>query len=445
MRVKNRKEPEVCHRLIRLVVGCAVAVSLLAATVSPAATIVKPFQKGDRVAFVGDSITHWGAYAYIVSAFYQTRFPERKIYWGYFGRGGSTAAFWLQEADPKDPHPEWPNLQKLLAFRPTVATIMLGMNDSAYGDVWLLPDDRKSQMLAHLKAKYEESMDSLIARLRAAGVKRIILIIPSPYDEVQITDPKWKPLVGKNALMKDVFGGYLVRKSKELGEPVIDFMTPMLRINQIEQKTDPKFSVVDLGDRIHPGKVGHFVMGYTFLKAQGLEGKVSETVISASRAEVVTQTNCEITGLRVSEDGVTWTCRSGSLPFPPRVPSYVDYEAMKGAGWAKYVPFDEEFNQEIVRVTGLPSGKYALKIDDIEIGKYPSDEIERGINIANNKTTPQSRQADSVNSFRAKEAGYAPDSAFGYWYYKWNDDSRVDLTYRALQPVPRKYTLAKVE
>ncbi|MGB9618974.1 MAG: SGNH/GDSL hydrolase family protein, partial [Armatimonadota bacterium] len=340
----------ILHRLIGMAVACGLSVLLPAADVSPAAP-VKPFQSGDRVAFVGDSITHWGAYAYMVAAFYQTRFPERKIYWGYFGRSGSTAAFWSREPGLDDPHPEWPNLRKLLAFRPTVVTVMLGMNDSGYDDVWLLPDEKKVARIAQLKAAYEKNMDSLIARLKDAGVKRIILIIPTPYDEVHITDPKWKPLSGKNRFIKDVIGAYLVRKSKELGEPVIDFFTPMLRVNQIEQKIDPKFSVIDLGDRIHPGRVGHFIMGYMFLKAQRLEGKVSEIAISASRSRVLSHSNCEITGLRVC-DGVArvvWRCRSNSLPFPPGVPGLAEYRANKGKGWARHVPFDDEFNQEIIR------------------------------------------------------------------------------------------------
>jgi len=59
--------------------------------------------------------------------------------------------------------------------------------------------------------------------------------------------------------------------------------------------------------------------------------------------------------------------------------------------------------------------------------------------------TPQCKQADSVHSYRAKESDYSPDSAFGYWYYKWNDDSKVDLIYRALQPTPHDYELLKLK
>lgn len=431
------------RRLTCLLIACAVAASLPAPTASSAA--LKPFQSGDRVAFVGDSITHWGAYAYTVSAFYQTRFPERKIYWGYFGRSGSTAAFWSREPGPDDPHPEWPNLSKLLAFRPTVVTIMFGMNDSHYDDVWLLSEEKRKQALIQAKTNYEQNMDKLIARLQSAGVKRIILIIPSPYDEAQVTDAKYKPLRGKNAFIRDVFGSYLIRKSKELGEPVVDFMTPMLKINEREQESDPKFSVDDLGDRIHPGRVGHFVMGYIFLKAQGLEGKVSETVISASSAKVLKHYNCDITGLKISDNRLVWTCKSRSLPFPPRIPGYADYKAMKGKGWARYVPFDDEFNREIVRVTGLQAGEYALNIDGVRIGTYSAEDLARGINLAGETVTPQCKQADSVHSYRAKESDYSPDSAFGYWYYKWNDDSKVDLIYRALQPTPRDYELLKLK
>ncbi|MHB9036195.1 MAG: SGNH/GDSL hydrolase family protein [Armatimonadota bacterium] len=432
------------NMLTRFMAGCVAVMSLLVPTTSSAET-VKPFQNGDRVAFIGDSITAWGAYAYVVSAFYQTRFPNRKIHWGYFGRGGATAEFWSHEAGPQDPHPEWANLEQVLKFRPTVATIMLGMNDSAYDNVWFLPEEQKSSALAEVKAKYEKNMDLLIARLQSVGIKRIILIISSPYDETQVTDTKPNPLVGKNAFMRDVIGDYLIRKSKELGEPVIDFMTPMLKINQREQKIDAKFSVVDMGDRIHPLGVGHFIMGYTFLKAQGLEGRVAETVISASHAKVVTQRNCEIKGLDVSEGSITWTCLADSLPFPQGVPPYADYAAKHGAAWAHYVPFDEEFNRELLRITGLAAGNYALMIDGTEVGKYTNSEIDKGINLADNYVTPQNKQASSVNSYCVNESDYAPNSAYGYWAHKWNDDLRTNLTYRALQPAQRKYELVKVD
>ena len=37
------------------------------------------FRDGDRVAFVGDSITHMGYYVRIISDYYVTRFPDKDI------------------------------------------------------------------------------------------------------------------------------------------------------------------------------------------------------------------------------------------------------------------------------------------------------------------------------------------------------------------------------
>ena len=54
----------------------------------------KPFDDGDTVCFVGDSITHGGTYHSIVTLYYATRFPGKTIRFyncGISGDGWLTA------------------------------------------------------------------------------------------------------------------------------------------------------------------------------------------------------------------------------------------------------------------------------------------------------------------------------------------------------------------
>jgi lysophospholipase L1-like esterase len=392
---------------------------------------VRPFEDGDRVVFIGDSITHWGPYAYTVAAFYQTRFPGKDIRFFYKGMGGYTAGQWLQHVD------------ELTVNHPTVATVMLGMNDSGYDDPWKLPEEKRNEALGKLAGQYRANMDELISRLRSSGVRRIILILSSPYDETRII-PDNPPLAGKNQFMRDVLGKYLLEKSRELGEPLMDFNTPLLQINQTAQAGNPAFSIADKGDRIHPVKAGQAVMAWLFLAYQGLNAPVSETVIHAQRPPVVQTENCTVSGLQSTDATLSWTSLENALPFPGGV--CANPGILKRDDWAMpfYRQFEEKLNTELLQVTGLPAGVYELRIDDLSVGKYSCEELQSGVNLAENVNTPQYRQAASVNQWHAEEKEYPPDSAYGYWMFKWNSDKTLDLIRKELQPVPHCYRLVRV-
>jgi len=106
---------------------------VLAAATRAAETPVLQFQKDNRVCFIGDSITHDGPYLSYVYLFYATRFPDRR--WEIYnaGGGGGTADGAVRRFD-------W----DIAANKPTVASILLGMNDvnrGLYG-----PDKRGAEI-----------------------------------------------------------------------------------------------------------------------------------------------------------------------------------------------------------------------------------------------------------------------------------------------------------
>jgi len=366
----------------------------------PAVTALEPFAAGDRVAVIGDSITAWGQYAAIINLFHQLRFPDREFYMYFNGIGGDTAHAAKQRAEP-----EGSLFQRdILRNKPTVATIMLGMNDTRYGDVWNQPPDVKKERMAAAARTYRGSMDELIAKLRANGVKRVILILSSPYDET--TRANSEPLVGKNDAIRNEVGGYLREKASELGEPLVDFNTPMLAINAREQARDPRFSLADMGDRIHPLAKGHFVMAYLFLKAMRLDTKVSEMDIDAAGLRIMSAENCAISNLDEDEGRIRFDCLENALPFPTAA---FDFDNL--------VPFDEELNREVLRIRGLAGGAYDLAIDGEKVGTYTADELRHGVNLALNTETPQYKQAQEVYELSMKSwwmTGNANRHMIGY-------------------------------
>ncbi|MGE0760096.1 MAG: SGNH/GDSL hydrolase family protein [Pirellulaceae bacterium] len=347
--------------------------------------VVAPFDTGDRVVFVGDSITAWGQYTAIVHLFYQTRFPDRKFNIYNAALSGDTAFHARLRAEPTGSLFQ----NDILRSRPNVAVIMLGMNDSRHLDIWGQPAEVRRERLAKAAETYRTSMDELIAKLEANGVRRLIPVISCPYDES--TTRGKPPLTGKNGFIRDVTGDYLRQVAARRGATPIDLNSPMLTINVREQARDPRFSLADMGDRVHPLEMGHFVMAYLFLKAMGIEPTVTTLAIDAAEGEVLAAKRCEVFNVYRSATGLRFDCLAGSLPFPTTAFSF------QGV-----VPFDEELNQEQFQVTGLAPGSYAVSIDSVKIGVFAAQQLNRGINLALHPHTPQQQQALEVKRISAR-------------------------------------------
>ncbi len=81
---------------------------------------------GDRVVFYGDSITEQRLYTTFVESYVLTRFPQLKVSFVHSGVGGDrVTGGWAGEIDLR-------LNRDVFAYRPTVMTIMLGMNDGSY-------------------------------------------------------------------------------------------------------------------------------------------------------------------------------------------------------------------------------------------------------------------------------------------------------------------------
>jgi lysophospholipase L1-like esterase len=322
------------------------------------------FQAGDRWCAIGDSITHTGFYTDYIYLFYVTRFPDRQIDFFNCGSAGDTAKGTVGRLQ-----------QDILRHKPTVATIMLGMNDvrrGLYSSKNSAPDlsgQRDAAMQIHF-----ENMKTLAERLQAAGVK-LIFITPSIFDDtVELSGEK---SVGVNAAL-----GRSAENTKRLAADLkasfVDFHGPMTALNLEQQKANPKFTLVG-SDRIHPKEIGSFVMAYLFLKAQGVPQFVDDIAVDAA-----------------GKDEVSFTSQAKALPFP--VPS-------ECVASLKLVPFMQDLNQERLRITHLPGGKYRLLIDDQRIGSFTAAEFQKGINLATMTNTPQYCQALAVAKLDAQRYG----------------------------------------
>jgi lysophospholipase L1-like esterase len=330
------------------------------------------FKDGDVVCLVGDSITHGGTYHSVVELFYRTRFPAREFKVINCGICADTAEGALRRIN-------W----DILVHKPTAATIMLGMNDvgiSLYGKNKV--DEKFETAKANRNKTHFESMRQIIEKLKQAGC-RITVIMPSIYDDTAEIEGEKRE--GANAGL-----GLYAENDRKLADEfqagIVDFYNPMCRINAEQQNKNAAYTLVGK-DRVHPGPVGHFVMAYQFLKAQGMPEYVSKIALDAAAGKSADLINCEITDIKTQDASVGFTCLEKAMPFP------VSGDVKPAL---ELVPFMETFNKQILAIANLPEGKYELKIDGTKVGEYQSADLAKGIDLASNTKTPQYIQAEKI-------------------------------------------------
>src|SRR5437773_3751802 len=123
---------------------------------------------GDRVLFYGDSITDQRLYTTFTEEYVVTRFPELNIHFIHSGWGGDRVGG--GGGGPIDLRLD----RDVIAYKPTVMTIMLGMNDGSYRAF----DEKIFDTYA---MGYQRIIDSVKEAL--PGI-RITVIQPSPFDDV---------------------------------------------------------------------------------------------------------------------------------------------------------------------------------------------------------------------------------------------------------------------
>lgn len=138
-------------------------------------------------------------------------------------------------------------------------------------------------------------------------------------------------------------------------------------------------------------------MAYLFLKAQGMAGmKVAEVSIDAKKQKLEIAENCEVSQLESDVNMLSFNYLAKALPYPLDTISRGWGNRKSQADALKVIPFMKEFDQELLKVSGLQQGNYQLKIDGQLISTFSSDDLQNGINLAKFPNTPQYRQASTI-------------------------------------------------
>ncbi|MEI6645910.1 MAG: GDSL-type esterase/lipase family protein [bacterium] len=377
------------EKVTRSFIPALLAASLLLAFLAPMAFCApapKPFVDGERVLFLGDSITRGGGWYSMISLFYETRFPDRRITWLNAGISGDIAAGAVQRL-------QWDVLDR----KPTTVVIMFGMNECGRTD---LPGKLGSDERVAL---YRDNMIALVGKLKKANMN-VVLCTPSPSEGTAKLVTEAKPEINAGL-------SRCSQAAREIADrfnlALVDFHGPMDRIAADFQKTNPSFTLIG-NDRVHPGEIGCTVMGYLFLKAQGVTGVVSETVLD---------------GATIIASAVTVSEKALPMPFEGKAREALHLspdnelekalktlknpnEAHRYPGWS-CLPIQETLNRQMLCVTNLSAGEYELVIDDTLVGCWSQDALTKGVNLAGVRSTPQYRQALQVSKIHTQRHGQA--------------------------------------
>ena len=332
------------------------------------------FKKGDRVCFVGNSITHAGEFHHNILQYYVTRFPESPVVFFNCGISGDITGGVLKRLE-----------SDVLVHKPTHAVIMIGMNDVMrylYGSAIITNADTLKKRENAL-AVYRKNLDSIVRILINKKV-RVILQKPSIFDQTaKIARPN---NLGVNDALKSC-ADFMQQLATKYQLQTVDYWSIMTEINKKIQQKDSSATVVS-ADRIHPGSTGNLIMAYQFLKTTKSPEYVSKiTVAKKALKDKSASVNCIVSEVKYNTKGAEFRCKENALPFT--------FSESQKTG-LMLVPFIQELNLEILQVSDLTFGNYELRIDSTLVGVFSNEELQQGVNLASFSQTPQYRQSETV-------------------------------------------------
>jgi lysophospholipase L1-like esterase len=329
---------------------------------------------GDIVVFYGDSITDQRLYTTFVETYAVTRFPQMNVTFVHSGWGGDKVSG--GGGGPVDLRLK----RDVFAYKPTVVTVMLGMNDGR-----VRPFDQA------IFDDYANGYKYLVKSIKTAFPQaRLTLIQPSPYDDV--TRAPGFP-GGYNAVLVR-YGQFLKELAQQQNASVADLNTPVVAELKRANEIDPAGAQKLIPDRVHPGAAGHLLMAKALLKAWNAPAIVSAVEIDGTSGKVTRYENTVVT----SSNGLTWTQLDKALPMPLNLSDAGIALALKASDVV------DALDQQPLKVTGLKAARYKLTIDDEPVGSYSKEQLAEGVNLAL-LPTPMAKQAAEVHAMTLKHTG----------------------------------------
>lgn len=391
------------------------------------------FQKGDRIVFLGDSITEQYQYSSYVELYLTTRFPDGGFTFLNAGIGGDTAT---GGAGRFKTH--------VLDEKPTAVTINFGMNDGGYGK--FNPNANKV---------FLEKTDAMLKMAKTAGV-RVALLSPNAVDPRNKSNGKEYVETQKQfyAPLKDVAANH--------GASFVD-QYAITRAAQEKMAADDAEAkkAVPYYDGFHTSPPGGLLMAHAILTGLKAPAIVSDVVFDPANVDASKTTGCRIEvadfrgpGADGTIDRHSFTRTDEAIPLPVQ------------KDWQPMLPYTrdlKDLNYYGLTVKSLKDGDYTVSIDGVAVGKYTAKELARGVNLGNAAAGPLFDQGTKVLQAINAKNGLVHQRFRGVVMFNapdWLADvaterkpaelakrmAKIDAAqtgvYQLAKPVPRKFELA---
>ncbi len=347
------------------------------------------FEDGDRVLFLGDSITPPSGYPRTICDYYMTRHPDRSINIEAVGVPGDGVRWCGDRID-----------DEIISRKPDVLSVMFGMNDvEHFLPSWKKGSDIEKQrkQADRLVSAFKKGQAELVGRVRSALPNvRIFWITPTPYDEFS---EGGRYTTNNHAGVNIALSGiaeHVRRAAEEFNYKVVDMNSAML---PCLKSKDGKYAISG-PDRVHPNDLGHLYFAWQFLKQTGASQTVSDMAFDCAGRRVLRHENVEVRDFAVSEDGhVSFSALEKALPLPIE-PAFDAFARDSG--------MIDDLSRELVSFAGLDGGRWNLLIDGEPVLSASAEKLAVGVNLSLYET-PQMKQAQAVrlaNKKRIDELDY---------------------------------------
>ncbi|QOV91171.1 SGNH/GDSL hydrolase family protein [Humisphaera borealis] len=356
---------------IRLLVRSALLIAVSVFSGGALADTALTPKANDIWVMAGDSITAQRQHSNFIETFYRTRHPELNLQFRNSGIGGNRTGSILARFD-----------YDVAAWKPTIVSIELGMNDVSAGDD---------------PAGYIKGMRDLLKRIRDIKATPVF-ISSSPVNDGSLPG-NWK---SDRCRRIDPYTVALKKLAEEEGVAFVDQYHPLLEMwgkNNPQEDAPapaaapaanvppaaggpaaakppvkkPSTGKIPLGgDAVHPGPVGQYTMAATILASLKVDRDVSSATLKAD-GSVVDARRCKITDAAANNGKLSFTRLDERLPWPvdPKAKTAVDL-----------MPSIADLSQYLLTVKDLPSGKYDVTIEGKPAATVTAEQLAAGWNMS---------------------------------------------------------------
>jgi len=244
----------------------AAMVLLQAWTLAAAQAETLFLKTGDRVIFLGDSITYAGHYIALLETYLRVEQPQLHVELINVGLPSETASG-LSEPDHPFPRPNiHERLDRVLTMtHPDVVVACYGINDGIY-----YPFDQQRF------ESYQKGMNKLIRKIHDHGA-RLVLLTPPAFDPLPMRrDGRLRPLGAEKYAWFGIYEDYddvmtryaeWVMRQKDKVAMVIDIHKPINAFLKRKRRDQPQYAMSS--DGVHFNQQGHRILARQILSAWG--------------------------------------------------------------------------------------------------------------------------------------------------------------------------------